>query len=333
MKTALITTTINIPWVLRLYGAYGPEVEFFVAGDQKTPAGVEAFCKELGKCHYLSPAEQGAWSCSEAIGWNCIQRRNLALLEAIKWGAQDIVTIDDDNLPIEPAYFSYFRWALGGRFNGLCATSPTDWFDPGQLLVPKAPHRGFPIGIKPEHSLEPVTNVKIGVAAGLCLGDPDVSAVTRIATAPEVHGVAEVARSGICVSAKTWTVFNSQNTSFIRELAPAMFMPPGIGRMDDIYASLICQRVMRGLGYHVHFGQPFIHQTRNEHNLVNDLRQEIDGMDNILKLAKWLEQMDMPSGSVAQQVRIIYERMRTRLPDQSIKAALAFLDDYERVTA
>ena len=46
MKTALITTTVNIPTVLALYRKLGPDVSFFVAADEKTPeiAGKKAIC-------------------------------------------------------------------------------------------------------------------------------------------------------------------------------------------------------------------------------------------------------------------------------------------------
>ena len=36
MKTALVLTTINVPRVLALYRAYGPDVHFFVVGDRKS---------------------------------------------------------------------------------------------------------------------------------------------------------------------------------------------------------------------------------------------------------------------------------------------------------
>ena len=37
---------------------------------------------------------------SKLIGWNCIQRRNFAILEAIERGASQIALIDDDNIPL-----------------------------------------------------------------------------------------------------------------------------------------------------------------------------------------------------------------------------------------
>jgi hypothetical protein len=64
----------------------------------------------------------------------------------------------------------------------------------------------------------------------------------------------------------------SPNTAVIRELIPAWFMMPGVGRHDDIYASLIVQRVARERNLHVHFGPPFTYQQRNKHDLIKDLR-------------------------------------------------------------
>ena len=86
---------------------------------------------------------------------------------------------------------------------------------------------------------------------------------------PIVHRVSELLRAGIVVNPKTThTVFNSQNTAVIRELAPAFFMVPQWGRYDDIFASLMVQRLMRERGLVTHFGQPFVWQQRNAHDLL-----------------------------------------------------------------
>lgn len=352
MKTALITTTINVPKVLALYRKLGPDVAFFVAADEKTPLEAYAFCADIPDCEIYSPDRQRelGYECSALIGWNCVQRRNIALLEAVKAGADVIVTIDDDNVAVGHSgvggpFFWFFQRVLNAiseeyRFSGLKASSPTGWFDPGCLLVPPTKHRGFPISIKSDPVFEPVTNAKIGVAAGLCLGDPDIDAVTRIANAPIIHSVSELGRAGVVVDPACQTVFNSQNTTFLRELAPAMFMMPGVGRYDDIYASLITQRVMRERDLHVHFGQPFIWQQRNKHNLLNDLRVEIDGMERIERFAKYLGSVMLPfakDAPIIDLVRYLYNGFDELpnsyglLPPAAIEAALAFLDDMEKV--
>lgn len=340
MKTALITTTVNVPTVLELYRQHGPDVAFFVAGDAKTPSAAYEFCETLPNCHWFMHGEDRGWRCDPLIGPNSIQRRNIALLEAVKWGADIIVSVDDDNIPIDTAggfnrtYFQQFDAALF-QHDGIKVSSPTGWFDVGQLLDPIAPHRGFPISIDgSKYEVSHVTNAKVGIAAGICLGDPDISAVVRIARGSVAHRVSELLNSGIVVDPGTHTVFNSQNTAFICELAPAFFMLPGVGRYDDIYASLIMQRVMRERGLHVHFGKPFVWQSRNPHNLVKDLRGEIDGMEHIEELASYLDsfEFDKPV-STMEIVKDIHAGLSHLpwMPQQTVEAALAFLADMEEV--
>ena len=386
MKTALVTTTINVPHVLKLYRQHGPDVAFFVAADEKTPREAYEFCADIENCEIYSPDRQRElnYSCSELIGWSTIGRRNIMVLEALKWGADVIVTIDDDNIPILTArgiedYFTLFthHWISSQHwenvpdsntalkliiesgyreFNGLRASSVQGWYDPGDLLVPKTKHRGFPIQVKPEAIYEPVTDVRIGVAQGLCLGDPDIDAVTRIATAPNIHSVSELGRAGVVTDPKgpeiptvmslatrasgaalnrapTWSVFNTQNTAYLRELAPAMFCAPGLGRFDDIFASLICQRVMREKNLHVHYGQPFVWQQRNQHDLIKDLRVEIDGMANIMKLAEILNTAPVEGPTATAMVANIYNWLTLEdwWPAIATKAGLAWIDDIEKV--
>lgn len=327
VKVALITTTINVPRVLELYRKLGPDVRFFVALDQKS-VSLDGFIGTLGNTCWLFPNLQARWKCSNLIGWNCIQRRNIALLEAVAWGADIIVSIDDDNIPLDRDYFNIFKNILNAySFSGLKVGQY--WFDPGNLLVPPARHRGFPFNSN-MLNVVPVTGVRAGVAAGMCLGDPDVSAITRMSH-PMVPSVTELARVGVVVGLRCWTVFNSQNTAFIRELAPTMFMPPGVGRYDDIFASLIAQRIMGEKNLHVHFGQPFIWQQRNAHNLLNDLKAEIFGMENIRLLADELDDWKMSADqSVLNAARFFYFSTKI-LPNQAKEAAAAFFEDLEAI--
>jgi hypothetical protein len=215
------------------------------------------------------------------------------------------------------------------------------------MLVPPTSQRGFPIDKQHEATFTSVVDAKVGLAQGMILGDPDCSAVTRIANRPNVHGVSEVLKSGFVVDPKnTWTITNSQNTAFVREFAPAFFMLPSVGRMDDIYASLIMQRVMRDRGYVTHFGRPFAYQQRNSHDLVKDLCGEIDGMRNVTLLADYLSESDFRgmevdfnnplawgTGSVISQLRMMWTDLghSAWMPKLTVEAALAFLDDCEAV--
>lgn len=330
MKIALVTTTINVPHVLRLYRALDPTVRFFVAGDlhNKNTLAIEQFFDDFPNAVYLGAETQRhlGYECSEPISWKCIQRRNIATLEALKWGADLIVSVDDDNIPLGK-YFSEFDFA---NHTGIRAVPPNGWWS----VYGAFPHRGFPIGVNIGTAYDFVVGAKVGVAAGICLGDPDIDAYTRLSQAPFAHEVGEVTRAGYIVDpAMTRTVFNSQNTAFVRELAPAMFMLPGVGRYDDIFASLICQRVMRDRGYVTHFGLPFVWQQRNQHNLINDLKAEIFGMEHIVEFAEWLDSLDLSTTSVLDAVRGIYTLMSALdwMPQQAREAGLAWCSDLEGV--
>lgn len=327
MRVALCTTTINIPHVLKLYRACDPDVKIFIALDDKTPID-DLAALEITNFHAMRGED---WKCSPLIGWNSIQRRNIAFLEALKWGAEVIVSIDDDNIPLGAGFTQRHSENLG-LFNGLMVHNESRWFDVGSLLSPPAKHRGFPANIKPRNSFYAQV-AHVGVNAGACLGDPDVDAVTRIALAPDVHQVSQLLDVGVVVSDRTWTVFNSQNTSIFSSLIPAWGMIPFVGRMDDIYASLIVQRVMRERASCVRFGRPYAFQQRNEHNLIKDLRGELDGYENVTKLATLLDNLQLAGQSVIADCRRIWETLNHAdwMPGRSVSAMMAYIDDCEAV--
>jgi len=71
-KNVIVSTTINPPTeAIERFDAM-PGWDLIVVGDLKTPAEYK-----LKSGLYLSPADQEKYDAalSEAIGWNCIQRR------------------------------------------------------------------------------------------------------------------------------------------------------------------------------------------------------------------------------------------------------------------
>lgn len=331
MKIALCTTTIHVPHALKLLRKCSSDVKFFVAGDRKTPREAYELVLSLDPSTVCLPESGHKWKCSEAIGFDCIQRRNIAFLEALAWGADVIYSHDDDNLPVGKRHFAPMH-NINIPFNGIEVTAP-EWFDPGYLLIPRTRHRGIPSRRFDAPRVGHVVDAKVGVMAGLVIGDPDIDASTRIELKPDIGAIHILGQTGIVVEPGTWIVFNSQNTAVIRELIPAWFMMPSVGRHDDIYASLIVQRVARERDMHVHFGPPFTYQQRNEHNLITDLRAEIDGMEGVQKLADLLDSIILPAKSVIEDVRIIYQQLChcSFIPEASARAGLLWLDDCEGV--
>jgi len=339
MKIALITTTIYVPRVLERYRALDRDVVFFVAGDRETPhAEARAFIDSLGNAAYYSDADQEklGYKCSEIIGWNKIMRRNIALLEAIRWGAEIVVSVDDDNIPLDNNYFNDFRSVLSSPFNGVKVTSASKWFNAGELLCPKIYHRGFPYDVRREDvriRLTAIKGARVGVAAGLWLGDPDVDAMERITTKPWVHDVSEVLRRGLIVDHECQTPFSSQNTAYVTALAPLMMVLVGVGRYDDIWASYIAQHVMAHTDYHIHFGKPFVWQERHPHNLWQNLKDEIFGMEYTGQFCQDLRAMDLGAGDLLTKLRRLYERLKVSeyVPRIVHELGVAWADDVEKV--
>lgn len=339
MKIALVATTINAPIVLELYRALGPEVAFFIAGDLNSPHNeIETLCVKLGNARYLHPTEQKKWKCSELIGWNCIQRRNIATLEALQSGADIIYSIDDDNIPVDRNHFALLEQAFDD-FNGPMIGHPGFWFDPGTLQYDNYPgnaavQRGIPHRFVSHGPVHPVTHAHIGVVQGITLGDPDTSAIDRISRSPQIHQVSELLRSGVVVHPLAKTVFNTQNTAFRRELAPAMLLCPQFQRYDDIMASLITRIVMAAHRLHVRYGRPFTYQERNGHNLLKDLAAEMWGNQHIESIANWLTRIQFGDlWTPVQMAREIYAHMRRVdwCPAGVFELANAWLEDCEQV--
>ncbi len=338
MKIALISTTINAPKVYALYRAFGPDVEIIVTGDRKTPHDeLRQALKPIG-VRYLDCADQeklGA-ACSEVIGWNSVQRRNIALLEALRTGAQIVVTVDDDNIPLDASYFSTFERILTQPFNGLSVGTETNWFDVGGMLQPVAPHRGFPVSRRRQDqgaTFCPAVGAKIGVAAGLWLGDPDTDAMTRITDRPNILQASDALKVGIVVAPGCFTPFNSQNTAYSAEIAPLMAMWINVGRYDDIWASYFAERIMMETGHRVHFGPPLVWQQRNQHDLLRDVQEEALGDRHTEQFVQDLLDADVGRGSVLEMMRRLFDHITRKdyVPAPMKRLAPAWCADVERV--
>lgn len=307
MKTALITTTINVPHVLSLYRAHDLDVMFFVAGDEKTPD--EAYDNFLPNSFIYSPEAQKSlgYKSSDLIGWNTDSRRNIALLEALKWGAEIIVSIDDDMIPLNSGRFWIdFNYAFRFPFNGLQLGSYKRWVDVGELTVPQARQRGIPPDAIAIHEPRPIHDAKIGAAQGIILGVPDAAATHTIANHPHIHSATDILRNGFVTHPESWTVFNSQLTAFRRELAPAFAqLYSAQGRNTDIFASLMMRRLMRARKLYTYFGPPFAFHARSTRLLYNDLKAEMIGNERIGEWADYLDRATIAGDNAVDDVAIL----------------------------
>ena len=67
--------------------------------------------------------------------------------------------------------------------------------------------------------------------------------------------------------------------------------------MTDIWRSFVAQRIAWTNGWSVLFHNATVSQERNDHNLMLDFADEIDGYCNNLKIIQSLQTLELKSGS------------------------------------
>jgi hypothetical protein len=295
MKKVIVCTSINPPTeAIRRYDSM-PDWTLVVVGDRKTPADYR-----LERGVYVGPDAQHnmAPALSDAIGWNCIQRRNFGFLVAKEMGAELIAVVDDDNIPLA-------HWGVDvrvGRETTVTEYDPVDpAFDPvGATNYPHLWHRGFPLEYIPTRNYEKKTQTTVVpmVQADFWNGDPDIDAICRMEHRPEC----DFDDTGFPFTSTRPGPFNSQNTFIHVDLLPDYFLFPHVGRMDDIWASYYVQ----ALGHRVMYGRATVYQDRNVHDLVRDMKAEYLGYENNRRLVDALA--DDPA------------RIAEFLPERAVKA-------------
>lgn len=286
----IVTTTINEPTVaLHRYAQLCEDNgwHLIVVGDRKTPRDAYRVFegRYQGYVEYVGPEQQEARfpALSELIGWNCIQRRNIGFLLALEYDAEIIATVDDDNIP-------YDHWGenvvIGREGSFKCGMTDAPLFDPLSMTDhPYLWHRGFPVHWLWErqsaHAYDWQARTPL-VQADLWDGDPDVDAICRMVYRPHV----QLQRKPEFFVGNRPSPFNSQNTFLHRSVMAHYFLFPGVGRMDDIWASLFVQHHFPAC---VVYGPASVYQMRNAHDPLKDMAAERIGMERTHLLAEDME--------------------------------------------
>jgi hypothetical protein len=267
----IVTTTIFPPTeALRRFESL-PEWKLIVVGDKKTP---HHLYESNPNIIYMSPEYQESQykALSDLIGWNCIQRRSLGYIEAVKRGATIIASVDDDNIP-KPEWGNNLLLNQDTECKIYSPTNPEiKAFDPlSATNHSKYWHRGYPLSlISQKNNVTCVSGIIIpNVQADFWDGDPDVDAIQRLIFVPDCKFNPECfpfTSSGI-------SPFNSQNTFFTRDSIKNFFLFPHVGRMDDIWGSFYSQAKSDKVIYN----NASVFQVRNHHNYLVDFSKEING--------------------------------------------------------
>lgn len=312
LKTTITTTTIHVPYLLEDYikdaiaNGRQDSVDFVVAGDKKTPVEAKDFCRKLQEEYnipvlFMDADSQNAFLearpvLRDFLPWNCLQRRNLAILKAYEQGSDVIVLIDDDNYIACSDYISYSEH-LGRSASMNVFSTATGWYNICEHLEERQGRKFYPRGYSwPERIDEVEAHIEVKptrcvVNGGFWLGDPDIDAVTRLAAPIDVTGYAD--KGNFALGSGVFCPFNSQNTAIHRDVVPAYFLCSNVGRFDDIWASYVIERIAWHLGDSVSFGQPLVRQVRNEHDLWIDAYAEEEGTKYTPDFCNWLRRVPL----------------------------------------
>jgi hypothetical protein len=268
----IATTTINSPTQALKKFAKNNNCKVIVALDKKSKP-----FKLKNTIVLTTDCQAKKWpKLSRLIGWNCIQRRNFAILEAFERGAEIVALIDDDNIPYKNWFEEIYLYK---KIRSKLVSINRKVFDPvGFTNHKNLWHRGYPLELinKRKYKIKGTKLIMPDIQANFWDGDPDVDAITRFIFAPEC----KFKRKYFPFHSNKISPFNSQNTLLKRKVIKDYFLFPHVGRMDDIWASYY----VTSKKYKVIYGEPTVYQNRNVHNYLTDFKNEIVGYKNNLKL-------------------------------------------------
>ena len=278
--------------VLQDYATKAPQhgFHFIVVGDEKSPDDFE-----LHGCEFLSLKDQFAsgFELAKILPTRHYARKNIGYLAAMKNGASVIVETDDDN------YARDSFWDKRESHVSADFYENVGWFNvynlfSGENIWP----RGFSLEhIKdiPDKSKAIRKTCYCPVQQGLADENPDVDAIYRMAfNLPFNFKKANSAALGN----NTWCPFNSQNTTWFKEVFMLMYLPSYCSfRMTDIWRSFVVQRICRENDMDILFHNATVWQERNEHNLLTDFKDELPGYNNNNEIVKRLTGLTLKKGT------------------------------------
>lgn len=286
-KKCIVLTTINKPsqQILSYIEKYS-DWDLIIVGDNKTPDSKF----ENINCIYLSISKQNEIfpQLSELIPKNSYARKNLGYAYAFINNYDIVYDTDDDN-------FSEIT-DDHERYNTKEVSSNNNFVNIYKLYTDK---KVWPRGLPLRHIDSEIfindTKYICPVIQGLVDGDPDVDAIFRLTNSLESEKFTKFnpANTETCsLKPYTFCPFNTQNTYWTRkELFHLMYLPSTVSmRFTDILRGYIVEHQLWRRSLNIKFTNSTAIQTRNEHNIVKDLNDEIEMFQYTESIIEWLIQ-------------------------------------------
>lgn len=304
MKVGLCITTINKPTLgIRVAAkeVLDASGSVHIAGDSKTDH--EAYKGLGGEVRYIEP--KGKHDFWNELPLKSYGRKNLAYLDAIKSGCSHILETDDDNIPYSGWVRTMFEESMSASE---VAGSDKLTFNPYQLFTDE---RVWPRGLLLDQIDEPTkhwfsSDIRPGILQSLADKSPDVDAIWRLSNTGDVWFRA---RPSFAVAHSNLVPTNSQNTLWIKQLFPLLYIPMTVEmRFCDILRGYVASRLCNLHGYDVVFCRPTVYQERNYHNIYADFVDEFSMYRKVPQLLDSLMQFET-TGDLRLDLVAVYDEL------------------------
>ena len=266
-KSIIITSIFPSTKAVDSYSKF-ESFKTIVVGDKNSPAEYDNT-----NVTFLSVEKQSelGYAVNKDLPYNHYCRKNIGYIFAIQEGAEVIIDTDDDNMPYPDWSFPDFNGEFDQVNSDLGFINIYNFFTE-QNIWP----RGLPlnkISLKLDEKQLQKRSCKVGIWQGLVDEDPDVDAIYRlINNTPCFFKI----RAPVVLNQGTISPFNSQNTSWRKELFPLLYLPSTVTfRFTDILRGYVAQPIMWLYNYSLGFTQATVKQERNPHDYMKDFESEI----------------------------------------------------------
>ena len=307
MKNYLIITTIsspnnNLKDIAAL--SFANNCLLVIVGDKKTPNDFQ-----LSNSIYLSLEKQREFNedFAKILPFNHYSRKNIGYLFVMSQSPEYIQETDDDNIP----YTKFWHKPSAPKIS--LNSDKNVWYNVYKHFLKESSNiwpRGFPLEeIRQSSILVPEINVKLKtfVYQGLANENADVDAIYRLI---DPLPITFLEKDTIQLGKNVWCPFNSQNTIFMPEAFPLMYLPSTCSfRMTDIWRSFIAQRCLWEMEAGVAFHSATVKQERNEHNLLHNFKDEVPGYLGNEKIKELLVNCKLSKKDVYSNLHNCYETL------------------------
>ena len=292
-STALVITSIGSAEnkILQDYARKTREhgFRFIVAGDEKSPAHFS-----LAGCDFLSLKDQldSGFELAKQLPTRHYARKNIGYLNAMLHGATVIVETDDDNYATDAFWDKREDHVPADYYEN------AEWLNVYRLF---SEENIWPRGFSLEHIKTLPDKTKAinkscycPVQQGLADENPDVDALYRMILPIPFRFDKN---PNVALGRNAWCPFNSQNTTWFKAVFMLLYLPSYCSfRMTDIWRSFVVQRICWENDMNLLFHHATVWQERNEHNLMNDFKDELSGYNNNYEIVKRLSNLKLQKG-------------------------------------